>query len=250
MHADLFRVSPRALSFVLHAAAGIVFAVVGVELTPQAPGAQSVWVIVLLFVAGGAFAVFVDWAMSAVRLRSRTGTAEAGAEAGPWAIYFGVAVDLFSDGVMIGAGSTIDLSLGLLLALGQVPADIPEGFATIATFKAQGVTRRRRLLLAASFAIPILLGATISYFTLRGQPDVYKLGLLAFTAGILLTVAMKEIVVQAHREEDGRTASLFLVGGFAVFVALGEFFEARGGEREAGEATAARKPVVMSGTSG
>ena len=76
--------------------------------------------------------------------------------------------------------------------------------------------RCRRLLLTASFA-------------LRGQPEVYKLGLLAFTAGILLTVAVEEIVVEAHREEDGRTASLVLVGGFALLIALGELLEARAG---------------------
>lgn len=243
--ADRVRVSPRVLSYALHAAAGIVFAVVGVELMPQALDAEPVWLVVLLFVAGGGFAVLVDWIMGAVRLRSRTGTAEAGAEARPWAIYFGVAVDLFSDGVMIGAGSTISPRLGLLLALGQVPADIPEGFATIATFKAQGMARRRRLLLAASFAIPILLGATISYFALRGQAEIYKMGLLAFTAGILLTVAVEEIVVEAHLEEDGRAASLFLVGGFALFVALGEFLEARDGERASGgRAITARAAVV------
>lgn len=236
--ADRITVSTRVLSFALHAAAGIVFAVVGVELMPEALDAEPAWLIVLLFVAGGGFAVLIDWAMGAVRLRSRTGSAEAGAEAGPWSIYFGVAVDLFSDGVMIGAGSTISPALGLLLSLGQVPADIPEGFATIATFKAQGMPRRRRLLLAASFAIPILLGATISYFALRGRPEIYKLGLLAFTAGILLTVAVEEIVVEAHREDDSRLASLFLVGGFALFVALGEFLEARSDGWEDGEETA------------
>ena len=236
--ADRITVSTRALSFALHAAAGIVFAVVGVELMPQALGAEPVWLIVLLFLAGGGFAVLIDWAMGAVRLRSRTGSAAAGAEAGPWSIYFGVAVDLFSDGVMIGAGSTISPALGLLLSLGQVPADIPEGFATIATFKAQGMPRRRRLLLAASFTIPILLGATISYFALRGGPEIYKLGLLAFTAGILLTVAVEEIVVEAHREDDSRLASLFLVGGFALFVALGEFLEARSDGWENPERTA------------
>lgn len=140
---------------------------------------------------------------------------------------------------MIGTGSTISPALGLLLALGQVPADIPEGFATVATFKAQGMSRRRRLLLAASFAIPILLGATLSYVVLRGQAEIYRLGLLAFTAGILLTVAVEEIVVEAHREEDSRLASLFLVGGFALFVALGEFLESRSGEREGGARTGA-----------
>ena len=164
-----------------------------------------------------------------LRLRSRTGGTSDTSASGSWAIYFGVAVDLFSDGVMIGAGSTLSPSLGVLLALGQVPADVPEGFATIATFKAQGMSRRRRLLLAASFAIPILLGATISYFGLRGQPEVYKLGLLAFTAGILLTVAVEEIVVEAHKEYDSRLASLRLIGGFALFIALGEFLEERSG---------------------
>ena len=111
-------------------------------------------------------------------------------------------------------------ALGLLLALGQVPADLPEGFATIATFKNKGVPRSRRILLALSFTAPILLGATLGYWAVRGQPDAVKFGLLAFTAGILLTVAVEEIVVEAHQGEDSRWASLFLVGGFALFALL------------------------------
>lgn len=39
--------------------------------------------------------------------------AGADVEAGPWGIYFGVAVDLFSDGVIIGAGSLVNPALGL-----------------------------------------------------------------------------------------------------------------------------------------
>ena len=54
-----------------------------------------------------------------------------------------------------------------------------------------------------------------------------KLGLLAFTAGILLTVAVEEIVVEAHEEEDSRWASLFMVGGFALFALLASHFEWR-----------------------
>jgi hypothetical protein len=47
------------------------------------------------------------------------------AQAGAWAIFFGVTV---------GTGPTVAVSLGLLLGLAQVPADIPEGFPTIATW--------------------------------------------------------------------------------------------------------------------
>jgi ZIP family zinc transporter len=39
-----------------------------------------------------------------------------------WMIYVAVAVDLFSDGLMIGAGSAVATSLALVLALGQVLA--------------------------------------------------------------------------------------------------------------------------------
>ncbi|MEW5926061.1 MAG: ZIP family metal transporter [Gemmatimonadota bacterium] len=178
----------------------------------------------LLFVLGGAFAIGVDRAIDLVQTRAKCRAGE-DLEASPWGIYFGVAVDLFSDGVIIGTGSIINPALGALLALGQVPADIPEGFATIATFKNKGIGRARRVLLSASFALPILLGTTIGYWAVRGQPDVVKFGLLAFTAGVLLTVAVEEIVVEAHQEEDSRWASLFLVGGFALFALLASYFE-------------------------
>ena len=217
--AEMFRVSQRTLSFALHAAAGIILAVVGIELMPQALEVGPAWLILLLFMAGGAFAALVDRVLTVVRTR----TGSSGGDAGPSAIYFGVAVDLFSDGVIIGTGSTIEFGLALLLALGQLPGDVPEGFATIATFKAKGVSRRRRLLLSASFAIPIVLGATIGYWGVRGQPDVVQFGLLAFTAGILLTVAVEEIVVQAHEDGESRLASMFLVGGFALFGLLSAY---------------------------
>lgn len=222
--AEFLRVSQRSLSFALHTAAGILFAVIGIELMPQALEGATPWVMLLLFMLGGVFAIGMDSAIDLVQIRaaSRVG---GDVDAGPWGIYFGVAVDLFSDGVIIGTGSIIDPALGVLLAVGQVPADIPEGFATIATFKNKGVGRARRLLLAASFTLPILIGTTVGYWAVRGQPDVVKFGLLAFTAGILLTVAVEEIVMEAHTEEDSRWASLFLVGGFALFALLTSYFE-------------------------
>jgi hypothetical protein len=41
----------------------------------------------------------------------------------------------------------LDPVLGLLLALGQVPADLPEGFASGATLRNSGVWRQQRLLI-------------------------------------------------------------------------------------------------------
>lgn len=241
--AEAFNVSARTLSLALHAAAGIVLAIIGIELMPEALEASRPWVVLIAFLGGGAFAVLADWTVEHVQERfsrsaaapadSPDGAGEGGAgepvrpsSSAAWAIFFGVAVDLFSDGVLIGTGATISFSLALLLALAQVPADVPEGFATIATFKRQGVPRTRRLLLSASFAIPILLGATVGYWGVRDAAEIVKLSLLAFTAGILLTVVIEEMVPEAHREGDSRWAALALVGGFALFAAIAAYTEA------------------------
>lgn len=219
--AEMFKVSQKSLSFALHAAAGIILAVVGIELMPQALETTRPWIPILAFLAGGAFFILLDNLIEVVQ--SRVGNPKSGT--GPWAIFFGVSVDLFSDGVMIGTGSTIGFSLALLLAVGQVPADIPEGFATIANFTNAGVARKKRILLSAAFAIPIFLGASIGYWGLKTAPEIVKLSLLAFTAGILVTVAVEEMVPEAHKEKDARLASMFLVGGFALFAFLSTLLE-------------------------
>ncbi len=48
-------------------------------------------------------------------------------------------MDLSSDGVMIGTGTVLNPALGLLLALGQMPADLLEGFAAVATLRRAGI---------------------------------------------------------------------------------------------------------------
>jgi ZIP family zinc transporter len=129
--AEVFNVSAKSLSLALHLAAGIILALVGVELMPQALESETPWIVILAFIAGGACFTLADKLINYVQKRF----GKAAFNTSAWSIYFAVSIDLFSDGVMIGSGSTVAATLGLLLALGQVPADLPEGFATLATFK-------------------------------------------------------------------------------------------------------------------
>lgn len=105
---------------------------------------------------------------------------------------------------MIGTGTTIGLSLGLLLAIAQMEADVPEGFATMTTFKNQGVSRQLRLTLAALFAVPILMGATLGFWLVRERPELLQLSLLAFAAGLPAAVVLEEAVPEAHRDGEAR----------------------------------------------
>ena len=80
------------------------------------------------------------------------------------------------------------------------------------------------MLLAAAFAVPIVLGVTVGYWGVLGQSELVKFSLLAFTAGVLTTVAVEEIVPEAHNEiPDSRLATSFFIGGFALFALLAEY---------------------------
>ncbi|WP_417791049.1 hypothetical protein [Stutzerimonas xanthomarina] len=107
-----------------------------------------------------------------------------------WMIFVAVSMDLFSDGLMIGTGSSVSTALALTLALEQVMADVPEGYATIANMKDKGIPRRRRLLLSASFALPVLL----------------------------TVAAVEDMLSEAHESaQDHRSSVLAFAGGFVLF---------------------------------
>lgn len=221
--AERLEVSPRVLSLALHAATGVVVAVISVELIPTTLESASPWVVLAGFAAGGGFFLLLDQFTEFVRARrSRV------PQSGGFAIFLATALDLFSDGLMIGAGSTLNPSLGLLLALGQVPADVPEGFATNATFKREGIPRARRLLYLAAFSLPIVLGAILGFFLLRGRSDALKAGVLAFTAGALMTLVIEELSPEAHEAGEAphpRLGGLVFIAGFTLFFLVSILFE-------------------------
>lgn len=217
--AEIREVSPAVLSAALHVAVGIVVAVVGLEVMPRALDIEGAWVPMVAFVAGAGLFLAIDAA--AERLQQRGG---GGGRA--WAVYAGVGLDLLSDGVLIGTGSVVDPALGVLLAIGQAPADLPEGFAASATLRRAGLTRGMRLLAGAGFAVPILLGAVLGYFALRGAPDLVTFSVLAFTGGALLSVALEEMLPQAHDEASGRRDAFCIVAGFVVFAAVSTYLPA------------------------
>ena len=140
-------------------------------------------------------------------------------------VYVAVATDLIGDGLLIGAGSVVSFELALTLALGQVLADIPEGYATIANFRDKGMSRSKRLLLSASLVVPIVGGAIFAYFVLRNQSEALKMAGLVFVAGLYMLAAVEDMLNEAHESTDDNSWSAvsFLLG-FALFIVVsGEF---------------------------
>lgn len=217
--AEFSRTPKWVIGAALHAAAGVAVALVGIDLLPRAWEATTVWLFLILFGLGALLSYMLAQAAEWVSGRVRGGSA------GAWMVYMSTAADLLSDGLMTGASAAISSELGLLLALSQVIANVPAGFATIANFRAQNVSRRVRWLSAASFVCPALVGATIGFTVLQGASDESQDAALAVIIGILLVTTIEDLIPQADRPGTSRPVSTAsFVAGFAFFAILASHF--------------------------
>ncbi|WP_148863335.1 ZIP family metal transporter [Marinobacter fonticola] len=223
--AEVSGTTGRHLNYALHGAAGLIIAVVSVEIMPRVLESLSAWLIAIAFTLGGIAYVGIEKLVEGFqKRRSQQGE---NSQTSVWMIYIAVFIDLFSDGLLIGAGSAVSPSVAMILAAGQVLADVPEGFATIANMKDKGIPRSKRLLISASFVIPVLSAAAFAYFVLRNQPETLKLAALTFTAGLLTVAAIEDMISEAHESgEDTHVSPLAFIGGFVLFVLVSAGLEA------------------------
>lgn len=214
--AEGITVSRRVLSMALHGTAGIIASIVAVQLLPLILQREYAVITISFMALGGVGFLALDSVASFASYRTGRRTCEE--SKGPWPLYIGVALELFSDGLLIGTGAIISTSLAIVLAVAQLISNIPEGLATMISFRGFGAERRSRAIILLTLALPIFLGVTVGYWALRGRPEIYQLCILAFSAGLLLTLIAEEIVPEAHKEErDSRINVLILVGTFFLF---------------------------------
>jgi len=214
MAAEFGRTTPRLLNLALHAASGIVIGVVAIELMPEALDNLAGWWIAACLALGGL--AYIGFEMLTERM-ARSGMGAGGTSA-MWMIYVAVAIDLSSDGLMIGSGSAVATSFAIVLTAGQVLADIPEGYSVVANLRDKGVARRTRILVSLSFVAYCLVAAVLAYALLRAAPDAAKYAALSFVAGLLAVAAVEDMLEEAHEATgDTRSSALAFIGGFALF---------------------------------
>jgi ZIP family zinc transporter len=214
--AEWLRSSRHTLNLALHAATGIIFAVVAVKVMLAAPQETPAWLLALAFLAGGGAYLLVE---AGIERWQQDKSMAAGA--GAWMVYVAIAADVVGDGLLIGAATAVTSQLGPALALGQILADIPEGFAVVANFRDKGLGRARRLLISASFVVPVIGAAVLAYLALRGQGETIKMAALVFVAGLYTLAAVEDMMAEAHESaEDSRWSAISFLVGFALFLVV------------------------------
>lgn len=214
--AAFWKPGPTLRSAFQHFAAGVVFAVVAVELLPDIRrGASALWV-------GIGFAVGVAGMLG---LRWLSGEREQEGQQGggwPWGLLGALAVDVLIDGLLLGIGFAVGAKEGILLALALAAELLSLGLATSATLGSRVRAARWKVIATTvGLALPFVGGAALGATLLQGLTSNPLAGVLSFACAALLYLVTEELLVEAHEvQETAGTASMFFIG-FLLFLLLG-----------------------------
>ena len=208
----LFNVSQKLMTNIFHFAAGLLLGIVGIELIPEFIKHPQEWLIILIFVIGGAAFLLVDWLTDLVSEKLDLGSKKGKS---PWIIFMGMSIDLLSDGMLIASGASLG-NLGFPLAIATAVVALPEAFTSAAVFKKRGFGTWKLVGIAFAQAFFQILGVPIGYLIVHGHPEIFTYGLLSFTAGFLSVMLTEEMLPRAHEGKDARLGAFLFLIGFAV----------------------------------
>jgi zinc transporter ZupT len=131
----------------------------------------------------------------------------------------GIGFHSFLDGLAYAISFSVSVFTGVLVAIGMVLHEFPEGIVTYTLLVRSGFTGRRSFLLAfAAAAVTTPLGTLVSYpFVSRIDQSLLGL-LLALSSGALIYVGATHLLPQAEREPRQFSMAALAAG---ILVALG-----------------------------
>ncbi len=123
-------------------------------------------------------------------------------------------------GVAFAAGGA---ELGVPIALAIAIQNVPEGFAAAAPLLGVGTSRPAAVGIAALTGAVEPPAALAAFAAFSVAAVLLPFG-LAFAAGAMLYVVVDELVPESHARGNERTASVALLAGFALMLALDNAF--------------------------
>ena len=218
-------------SHVLHLAAGVVFAVVAVNLLPEIQRRALVTDVVLGFVMGIVTMLVIDKILD--RLRDDVPPTVVGAEKAltkqsgkiEFSLLAAVAIDFLLDGLLLGVGFAAGAKIGILLALAEAAEQLSVGLAIAGELTNGGVERSRVILIVSGLGslvfVTALLGATVLSGLTGGAMEV----VLSFGLAALLYLVTQELLREAFEEKETATSTVMFFLGFLVFLVIGMTLE-------------------------
>ncbi|MDT3734930.1 MAG: ZIP family metal transporter [Denitratisoma sp.] len=137
-----------------------------------------------------------------------------------WLFVFAIALHNLPEGMAIGVGfSHADMGVGLPLVTAIALQDIPEGLAVALALRGAGLTPTTAVLVAGASGLLEPVGALLGVGLASGLAVAYPVG-LGLAAGAMIFVVSHEVIPETHRNGHQTPATIGLMAGFALMMAL------------------------------
>ncbi|MBA1200733.1 ZIP family metal transporter [Pseudomonas capeferrum] len=137
-----------------------------------------------------------------------------------WLFVLAITLHNLPEGMAIGVSFTNgDMSIGLPLTSAIAIQDIPEGLAVALALRATGLSNFKAALVAIGSGLMEPLGAVMGLGISTGFALAYPIS-MGVAAGAMLFVVSHEVIPETHRNGHQTSATVGLMGGFAVMMFL------------------------------
>lgn len=219
-----FKLNGKVRSLILHLAAGVIFAVVAIELLPDIVHEANILGITIGFFAGLLVMMLIKYQGHKAELKHKaaieSGSVNVNAGLIPWGMLMGIAIDIFIDGILMGVGFAAGASEGTLLAIALSLEILVLGLVVATELKAEKVPSRKSFMVIILLAVAFFIGALLGAIMLSLVSEVVITYILAFGLSALMYLVTEELLVEAHESTDTplNTATFFV--GFFIFLLL------------------------------
>ena len=215
------RPGARLVSGIQHFAAGVVMAALVGEVMPDLrQEGQLPWAV-------GGFIIGVAVVLSlgawGRRLESKDRTvARSVGYVLPIGLLVAVGIDLVLDGLLVGLGVTLGSSTGLILTIALTIEILFLSLSVVGELVDTGVPKPRAAAICIALGLATAVGAIGGAALLGDAPATVLAAVLAFGSAALLYLAVEELLVEAHEEEETPVLGAMFFLGFLLIYILGE----------------------------
>jgi ZIP family zinc transporter len=207
---------PRVRSALQHFAAGVVFAVVAVELMPDVIRQHKPMAVIIGFTLGIGL-------MLGIRFLTRRAEEKAAPAQGslPTAMLAAAGTDILIDGFLIGIGFAAGAKEGKLLTFALTAELLSLGLALAVTLRESGIRHAKVIVTTSLLAVLLVVGTVLGETILRGIPETWMEIVLSFGLAALLYLVTEELLVEAHEVPETPAITACFFAGFLLFVVFG-----------------------------
>lgn len=206
-------------SAILHFAAGVVFAVVGVEILPDVIENHLPIMLAIGFTLG--FATMVG--IRKLTERQEDKAMPTSNHIIPWGILTGIGIDIIIDGLLLGIGFAAGHAAGILLAVALSVELLSLGIAVSIELTNNGIQKAKSIQLIVGLALVFFTSAVLGSTLLTNLSHHTMEIVLSFGLSALLFLVTEELLTEAHEEEETIWHTSAFFGGFLAFVIVGMY---------------------------